>query len=480
MVVQKWDPTVNLDKKEPNTLPLWIKMMSPHLESWINKGLSALASRIGSPLIMDAMTTRMCNQGTGSLGYARVLVEVNADKGSEENIDIFYKNKVFGHSNSKCSKLKPEEHAHERTKKDKKEDAIAGENLNKEDTHENYSTPKQTQKKSWKVDDKVIKDVRCTANNFSVLQDIKKESLDLKLINKEKEEVDKYKKKNEEDDVTDADTDIELDENDVYIDRSGTAKFMTINEVSILETHLKKDRIDKVCMNIFGSWSWQNNVRVSRKGCRIAVGWDCNNVKCSLINATEQSMLYNVNSAWVIMGDVNVSLNLEDHSEGMSNFTQDMIDFQERVNETELEDINCSSVHFTLTKSLLNTSATVLKKLDRVMSNPIFGKGEVDINIHGHAMYRLVKKLKILKPHLNWKNGNLFGRVIELKTKLQNVQSMIDKDPTNKVLRAKGVEVLQEFKEAVRDEEKLLRQKTKVTWLKEGDKNSAYFHKVIK
>ncbi|GKE15633.1 RNA-directed DNA polymerase, eukaryota, reverse transcriptase zinc-binding domain protein, partial [Tanacetum coccineum] len=237
-------------------------MMSPHLEAWINKELSALASRIGSPLIMDAMTTSICNQGTGSLGYARVLVEVNVDKGSEENIDIFYKNKgngeqfmkqvrveydwkpplcshckVFGHFNSKCSKLKPKEHAHERTKvsegfinvgkrkeqNDKKEDAIAGENMNKEDTYENIALKEKT-------------------------------------------------KENKEDDVTNADTDIELDENDMYIDRSGTAKFMTINEVS------RKDRKEL--------WKEFNlNNRVIR------------------------------NLAWVIMGDVNVSLNLEDHSE---------------------------------------------------------------------------------------------------------------------------------------------------------------------
>nr|GFB32516.1 hypothetical protein [Tanacetum cinerariifolium]GFB53287.1 hypothetical protein [Tanacetum cinerariifolium] len=68
-----------------------------------------------------------------------------------------------------------------------------------------------------------------------------------------------------------------------------------------------------------------------------------------------------------------------------------------------------------------------------------------DINIQGHAMYKLVKKLKVLKPHLNklnWKNGNLFGRVSELKAKLQTIQKDIDKDPTNKSLRAEGIEVL--------------------------------------
>nr|GEV54830.1 hypothetical protein [Tanacetum cinerariifolium] len=45
---------------------------------------------------------------------------------------------------------------------------------------------------------------------------------------------------------------------------------------------------------------------------------------------------------------------------------------------------------------------------------------------------------------------------------------------------SKGIKVLREFKEATGDEEKLLKQKTKVSWLKERDKNSTYFHKVLK
>ncbi|GJR88548.1 RNA-directed DNA polymerase, eukaryota, reverse transcriptase zinc-binding domain protein [Tanacetum coccineum] len=346
-----------------------------------------------------------------------------------------------------------------------------------------------------------------------------------------------------------------------------------LNICAILVTHMEKDRIDNVCNNIFRSWLWQCNIGMSKKGCRIAIGWDANYVKCTQLNITEQSMLYHVevlstqqtlfctfiyaankgrdrkklwkdlnlkkrvigNASWVIMGDVNVSLHMEDHSEGMSNYTQDMIDFQECINSIEVEDIKWFGLHFTWIKSLLNCDNTILKNIDRIMcNNPFLAhysnasalflpygiydhnptilkiphamrkinksfrlanyvankanfkksvKDKWGFEVHGYAMYKLVKKLKNLKPHLNelnWENGNLFEKVIDLKAELYEIQSKIGKNPTNKDLRRSGVEILKAYKEAIIDEEKLLRQKTKITWLSEADKNSTYFHKVLR
>ncbi|GJT04721.1 RNA-directed DNA polymerase, eukaryota, reverse transcriptase zinc-binding domain protein [Tanacetum coccineum] len=70
MFVQKWDPTVCLDKAEPKKLPVWVKFRKLPLESWSTKGLSAIASRLGTPFIMDQITTQMCN-----LGMERWLLE---------------------------------------------------------------------------------------------------------------------------------------------------------------------------------------------------------------------------------------------------------------------------------------------------------------------------------------------------------------------------------------------------------------------
>ncbi|GKC69158.1 RNA-directed DNA polymerase, eukaryota, reverse transcriptase zinc-binding domain protein [Tanacetum coccineum] len=80
-----------------------------------------------------------------------------------------------------------------------------------------------------------------------------------------------------------------------------------------------------------------------------------------------------------------------------------------------------------------------------------------DKNFEGRTMYRVVQKMKLLKKKLkkmSWENGNVFERVEILRNK--------------------------DYQEAIQEEYSLLCQKAKVEWLKEGDRNIAYFHKTIK
>nr|GEV91106.1 hypothetical protein [Tanacetum cinerariifolium] len=63
---------------------------------------------------------------------------------------------------------------------------------------------------------------------------------------------------------------------------------------------------------------------------------------------------------------------------------------------------------------------------------------------------------------------------------LDKVQTDLDSDPSNLSFREKEAETMANFNEALLMEEKFLKQKAKITWLKEGDSNTAYFHKVVK
>ena len=71
-------------------MPVWVKLLNIPLEAWSTKGISAVASGIGKPLIMDQTTAKMCNEGIGRLGYARVLVEISAEKEFKDKIEICY------------------------------------------------------------------------------------------------------------------------------------------------------------------------------------------------------------------------------------------------------------------------------------------------------------------------------------------------------------------------------------------------------
>ncbi|GKC93280.1 RNA-directed DNA polymerase, eukaryota, reverse transcriptase zinc-binding domain protein [Tanacetum coccineum] len=59
LYVQKWRIDLNLDKSEPKSLQVWVKLINVPMEAWTTKGISAIASCLGKPLIMDDMTTRM-------------------------------------------------------------------------------------------------------------------------------------------------------------------------------------------------------------------------------------------------------------------------------------------------------------------------------------------------------------------------------------------------------------------------------------
>ncbi|GJT51265.1 zinc knuckle CX2CX4HX4C containing protein [Tanacetum coccineum] len=93
MVVQKWDIDVDISKVEPDRLPIWVKLVNLPFEAWTINGLSALASRLGKPVMMDYVTTKMCNYGIRRPRYARLLIKVEAKKGLPKSIDIQYYDK---------------------------------------------------------------------------------------------------------------------------------------------------------------------------------------------------------------------------------------------------------------------------------------------------------------------------------------------------------------------------------------------------
>ncbi|XP_031378420.1 uncharacterized protein LOC116193812 [Punica granatum] len=108
----------------------------------------------------------------------------------------------------------------------------------------------------------------------------------------------------------------------------------------------------------------------------------------------------------------------------------------------------------------------------------------------GDPMVVLYKKLRSLERHLRdfniTKFGNVHSRVAELHTKLDRVQaSLLESDGVSIDIIKKEMDLRIQLleaidKEAIDKEEKLLKQKSIVAWLKDGDQNTAFFHRAVK
>ncbi|XP_022019374.1 uncharacterized protein LOC110944750 [Helianthus annuus] len=338
------------------------------------------------------------------------------------------------------------------------------------------------------------------------------------------------------------------------------------------ESHVDVGNLAKVCKSVFNRWDWTSNGSCCDKGTRIIAGWNSDMFDVFVIAQTDQimhfqlifkldkkvlfcSVVYAANyyvkrrevwhqlslhkaligdKPWIIMGDFNSALNLEDHSMGSSSISIGMRDFQECVTEIEVFDINKSGCHFTWTQKPKN-GVGVLKKIDRVMGNnsfvsefpnsvalfhpyrlsdhcpclvsiPTSGKPKPrsfkfanflvfkpgfqecvknawDTHVDGVFQFQVVKKLRLLKSPLRsllFKQGNLHKKVESIRRDLDSIQMDIDKNPMSADLRLKEAKVSADLQVACLDEERFLKQKSKVEWLNAGDANTKFFHASLK
>jgi len=138
-----------------------------------------------------------------------------------------------------------------------------------------------------------------------------------------------------------------------------------LNMCAILESHVELDRINLVCNKVFKEWEWVSNAASCADGnfkARIIVGWDSNIMSVNVLHHIDQvmhlqiflkelkvmlfvSMVYAANyyvhsrrlwenlsmhkcvvkdAPWVIMGDFNTTLHLDERNAGTSKVSIDM------------------------------------------------------------------------------------------------------------------------------------------------------------
>ncbi|GKC41479.1 hypothetical protein Tco_1059201 [Tanacetum coccineum] len=131
LILKKWNPDVNLLKEEIGNVSVWVKLHGVPVTAFNEDGLSAIVTKIGTPLMLDSYTSNKCIQSWGRSSYVRALIEVRAHVELKDNIAVampklgeegFYTCnvrveyewktprctccKVFGHVQDECPKNK--------------------------------------------------------------------------------------------------------------------------------------------------------------------------------------------------------------------------------------------------------------------------------------------------------------------------------------------------------------------------------------
>ncbi|XP_056692112.1 uncharacterized protein [Spinacia oleracea] len=241
----------------------------------------------------------------------------------------------------------------------------------------------------------------------------------------------------------------------------------------------------------------------------------------------------NCTKPWVVMCDFNCVLNVDERV-GSPVRHQEMVDFRNCVNTCGMEDIKAAG-HFYTWSNKQAGDARVFSKIDRVMANDVWvqlfpsavaeflSEGMFDhcpmvVSVYpthnakrpfryfdmwkmaegyedlvasnwkkddaGALMYKVVQKLKRLNGAFRKLNKEGFNdiHVADLKAfnELQQCQKELHDQPGDRGLADKEADAASKYRVTHAAYLSYLRQKAKERWIKEGDENSALFHKSIR
>ncbi|GJX67790.1 beta-caryophyllene synthase [Tanacetum coccineum] len=78
LILKKWHPNENLLKEDVSSVPVWVKLYGVPVTAFNEDGLSDIATKLGTPLMLDSYTSDMCMQSWGRSSYARVMIELRS------------------------------------------------------------------------------------------------------------------------------------------------------------------------------------------------------------------------------------------------------------------------------------------------------------------------------------------------------------------------------------------------------------------
>ncbi|GKC77208.1 ribonuclease H-like domain-containing protein [Tanacetum coccineum] len=73
------DVVISKESEGVCNIPIWVKFHDIPITAFMKDGLSSIANKLGSLLMLDSYTAAMCTDSCGRSSYARAMVELRAD-----------------------------------------------------------------------------------------------------------------------------------------------------------------------------------------------------------------------------------------------------------------------------------------------------------------------------------------------------------------------------------------------------------------
>ncbi|GJV17146.1 hypothetical protein Tco_1362469 [Tanacetum coccineum] len=453
LILTKWTPNLALSKDKVTKVPVWMKIHKVPVVAYSEDGLSLIATQIGKPIMLDSFTSSMCTEPWGRLGFAHALIEVTVEKELKQVVTMAVPIvDGEGYTMKRMSveyEWKPS-HCTECLVRKKGKKVGNGQTGHTD----GFKFDKQKPKYAWNVRTTQTNDTKHKANSDEGINLVKLKN--------------HFNALQDQDGVFIANEVGESSRNVGDTSVFGNSETENLESESEVE-EMANEYVTKV----------DRNAPMERQKL-----WTDLEIHKNMVR----------DKPWVLLGDFNVALNMEDIFSGSSKLNAAMCDFKDCVKNIKVFDINSSGLLYTWNQKPKGEGG-ILKKLDRIMGNIEF----VDMFPGAYALFQpyrisdhalavlkipslLFSKPKPFKFYNFLAHKDNFVEVVfmQLDKQLDEVQKAIDLDPSNRVLRDEEAAYIQAFNEAKIDEERFLRQKAKIEWLEVGDSNSAYFHKSIK